>query len=403
MKTMKFHSARPPSAVAGGRRALLWLRGLLMLLLIGAPGLAQAAQVHIKATYLNGQLQIQSQSAPYCTTWPELCRSVHTLPLPFTYTKHFDPNGAQTDRLFLKVPRSWAGTLTSDAGNTYPFDFKFQAFGLMVRSAYSKYNPVSFPFYGNCSVLRRRLPPVDGDWGAIALQFNGSGWPCYSDRSAFNSYYNVYVKEMGAAYLLGLPSLSSMKPGRYSGMLSLRVGEGGDLDLGRRLKDLNDTVLDISIELTVSRDISVEFPPGSERAILEPVGGWQIWSGGKPPKQLVRDLPFRISIDGPFGVYLKCQYTTAVDRCGLRNPRGDEVPVSTRLTLRSATSGGSSAVKVPLPTSEHDKRVLTPLQPLLNQPGTLHFSVESEEIKRMLENPGSTYQGQVTVVFDAWI
>ena len=380
----------------------LW-QWLLVLMLIVYAGLSQAAQVHIKATYRNGKLQIDSPAAPYCKLWPELCAAAQTLPIPITYTKSFDPRGGQSARLYLKPPPVRTGMLASETGgDTYPFDFKFLVFGMMTRSAYSIYNPAMFSFYG-CSVLRVQRPPVDGDWATVVLQMSDGGGACYSDRSSFPSPYNVYVKEMGAAYQLVLPSLGSMKPGRYSATLSYRVGDGGDMDLGSRLNNLSDTALDVLLELTVTRDIHVEFPQGSDRAVLEPPGGWSRWPGGKPPKQLARDIPFRVTIDGPFGIYVKCQYAVSADSCGLRNQHADEVPVSTRLTLRSATSGGSSAVKVILPTLEHDKLVLEPAQPLLNQPGTLHFSVESEGVEQMVKHPGSTYQGQVTVVFDAWI
>lgn len=376
---------------------------LLVLMLLVYTGLSQAAQVHIKATYRNGKLQIDSPAAPYCKIWPDLCTTAQTLPIPINYTKSFDPRAGQRERLYLKPPPVRTGMLASETGgDAYPFEFNFLVFGMMVRAAYSRYNPAMFSFYG-CSPLRRQPPPFDGDWATVALQMRDSGAACYSDRGTFPSPYNVYVKEMGAAYQLVVPSLSSMKPGRYSATLSYRVDNGGDIDLGNNLKVINDTVLDVLLELTVKRDIHVAFPQGSDRAVLEPPGGWSRWSGGKPPKQLARDIPFRVTIDGPFAVYVKCQYTVSTDSCGLRNQYADEVPVSTRLTLRSATSGGSSAVKVILPTLEHDKRVLEPAQPLLYQPGTLHFSVESEGVEQMVKHPGSTYQGQVTVVFDAWI
>ncbi len=382
---------------------LQYWQWLLVLLLLVYTGLSQAAQVHIKATYRNGKLQIDSPAAPYCKSWPELCTAGQTLEIPITYTKSFDPYGGQPERLYLKPPPLRTGMLSSETGgDVYPFDFKFLVFGMMTRSAYSRYNPATFSFY-NCSVLRLKAPAAEGEWATVVLQMGNNGQQCYSDRSISTSVYNVYVKEMGAAYQLLLPSLSSMKPGRYSATLSYQVGSGGDIDLGNRLTVLSDTVLDVVLELTVKRDIHVEFPPGSDRAVLEPPGGWNLWSGGKPPKQLARDIPFRVTIDGPFGVYVKCQYSVSADSCGLRNQHADEVPVSTRLTLRSTTSGGSSAVKVTLPTLEHDKRVLEPVQPLLNQPGMLHFSVESEGVEQMVKHPGSTYQGQVTVVFDAWI
>jgi hypothetical protein len=36
-----------------------------------------------------------------------------------------------------------------------------------------------------------------------------------------------------------------------------------------------------------------------------------------------------------------------------------------------------------------------------NRPGQLHFAIESDQVRGMLANAGSTYSGLVTVVFDA--
>jgi len=37
----------------------------------------------------------------------------------------------------------------------------------------------------------------------------------------------------------------------------------------------------------------------------------------------------------------------------------------------------------------------------LNRPGQLHFQVAQDDMDGMLRYPGTTYTGQVTVVFDA--
>ncbi|MDR0208710.1 MAG: hypothetical protein LBJ33_06035 [Pseudomonas putida] len=360
--------------------------------------LVQAAEVHIIAAYRDGKLQINAPAAPYCDLWPELCSAGRTVMLPITYRKTLDPRGGQRDRFYINSRTRQTGMLSGPTGDQYPFDFEFQAYGLSVRTSRTSDNPVYFSFYGACSMLRRSSQITS--WAQIVLRVDGNGSACYADRGSQTYIYSLEAKEIGAAYQLDLPVLSQMKPGRYLGRVSYSVGSAGDIDLGNSVT-IDDTVLDVWVELTITRDIQVEFPPGTDRAVLEPPGGWRTWIGGKPPRQLLRDIPFRISIEGPFSVYLNCEYAVTADRCGLRNEHGDQVAVATRLTLSNVNSGGSGAIKVTLPATEHDKRQFDPMQVLRNQPGKLHFSVEGDEVKRMIDNPGSTYQGQITVIFDA--
>jgi hypothetical protein len=54
-----------------------------------------------------------------------------------------------------------------------------------------------------------------------------------------------------------------------------------------------------------------------------------------------------------------------------------------------------------LTTGEPGAPVLEPQQLLANQAGQLHFQVGQAGVKEMVAHAGTTYQGQVTVVFDA--
>lgn len=385
-----------------GAQVAKWLRGgLLAWLAIFGAGLAEAAQVQINLVYRDGKLLFDSPPAPYCSLWPELCTNGQTVALPINYYKTLDYRGGQRDQVYYQLPPKQTGTLTGMTGDAYPFDFQFLNLGVSVETSRIEDNPAHLPFYGSCSVLRRGPPNVT--WAKVVLQIDSnSGGPCYASTPPRSYTYRGTVRDIGASYHLGLPPLQQLKPGRYSGKVSYRVGDRGDIDFGNRVT-IADSQLDVWVELTVSRDIQVDFPPGTDRAILEPPGGWNNYPGGKPPKLLARDIPFRISIDGPVGVYLSCQYTLTADSCGLRNQNDHEVPVTVQMTLNGTTSERRGAVRVPLPTVESDKRLFVPSQPLRNQPGTLHFKVDGEDVSRMLEHPGSTYKGFVNVIFDAAI
>lgn len=70
----------------------------------------------------------------------------------------------------------------------------------------------------------------------------------------------------------------------YRGSLTYTIGPGGDFDFGNNVTGLSGDTLVINFELDVQHAFIFEFPPGSERAVLEPKGGWQAWlDGGQPP------------------------------------------------------------------------------------------------------------------------
>lgn len=70
----------------------------------------------------------------------------------------------------------------------------------------------------------------------------------------------------------------------YRGSLTYTIGPGGDFDFGNNVTGLSGDTLVINFELDVQHAFIFEFPPGSERAVLEPKGGWQAWLDGGQPR-----------------------------------------------------------------------------------------------------------------------
>lgn len=403
MKTMKDSLPRCPSGEGRRRLAELSLRALLFLAVLLGSWPTLAAEVRIMAKYRSGVLTIEAPAAAYCQRWPELCGASHplgqTLAIPVSYTKRYDASEARPDRdrLYVKMPGKRSGELLGATGGAHAFELEFLTIAQEVDVT-AAYNPVQFDVLGSCDLLRRsdRHQIMMGVW-----QIRDSSQGCYSARGQLVAF-NISVANLGAAYRLLIPGLKTMKPGTYSGRISYRIGASGDIDFGNNVS-ASDGGLDIVLDLTIERDIQVDFPPGSDRAVLEPPGGWLRWAGSRSPDRLSRDIPLRVTSEGGFGVYLRCQYAPSVDNCGLRNAQGKEVLLFTRLSLPGATSGGDAAANVPLPADEHGMRVFDIAQPFVGRPGTLHFVIERDGVKAMLEDPGSTYQGQVTVIFDARI
>ncbi|MNJ69327.1 hypothetical protein D3C77_656650 [compost metagenome] len=124
-------------------------------------------------------------------------------------------------------------------------------------------------------------------------------------------------------------------------------------------------------------------------------------SGGAVPQRLYRDLPFKLSSTGPFKVYKLCQYDVGM-LCGLRTDNGDQVPVQLALSLPAGIQyQGRPVERLPLPTGRVQALQFDAVTTTLNRPGQLHFEVGKDDVRGMLAHAGSTYTGQVTVVFDA--
>jgi hypothetical protein len=193
-----------------------------------------------------------------------------------------------------------------------------------------------------------------------------------------------------------------LRNGIYRGTLAYSVGEGQQIDLGRGVYDNN--LLTLNLELTVEHQIRIDFPPGSERAVLEPPNGWASWLNQKrsPPK-LYRDHPMQIWASAPLKVYLRCEYTVG-DRCGIAETAGSgyQAPVTVALTLPdNMRYNGAPVSRLPLPVGEGAALTFDSIAPTFGKQGQMHYSVQGPELTEMLKRAGSRYQGDVWIVFDA--
>ncbi|AIR91711.1 hypothetical protein LK03_21705 [Pseudomonas cremoricolorata] len=207
---------------------------------------------------------------------------------------------------------------------------------------------------------------------------------------------------MGVAYHLDMPPPYRMKPGLYTGSLIYSVGPGGDFDFGNQVSNLNDTSLTLNFQLEVQHAFVFEFAPGSERAVLEPPGGWMAWMNGRgAPQRLYRDLPFRLWSTGPFRVYKRCARDLGTG-CAISNEQGHQVQVDVALSLPGGIEyQGAEVQRLTLPSDRAGALQMESVSPALNKPGQLHFKVDEQAVRSMLDHPGSRYRGEVTVIFDA--
>lgn len=155
--------------------------------------------------------------------------------------------------------------------------------------------------------------------------------------------------------------------------------------------------------LDVQHTLKVDLPPGGNKVLLEPEGGWMRWvDNGRPPTRIFRDQLFYISASSRFKVMILCD-STGGTRCKLRSPRGNVTEVETYLTLPAGIDG-------PMGRTVNQLRLLYntwvgPFQPgfyVDRKAGSLRFEMPRDAID-FLMRPGftDTLSGNITVIWDS--
>lgn len=392
------------SALEFVRRA--WLGFALLL----GTSTAGALETTISAQYRgdpSGRFDNTTPVAAFCRYWPAICQGIEAAQLPIRYRKTSTKGTADVrDQFYVKLPgRREVDVYHEQTGESHRMSFEITAVSQSVRFHDMATNPV-FTRYprGGCSYKQTWGDEGVNVWYLWEVKSPQAPSGCYSvaDASPYGHVADTPVQEMGIAYRLVMPPSFRMKPGIYRGAQTFSIGTGGDFDFGNDVTELNGNSLTLNFVLDVEHAFILDFYPGSERAVLEPPGGWQTWlTGGRAPERLQRDLPFRLWSSGPFKVYKLCQYDMG-NRCGIRNPGNDQVPVEVALSLPGGLQHQGGAVnRVVLPTGKLDALQFEATRPVFNRPGQLHFQVAREDVRGMLVHSGTTYAGQVTVVFDA--
>ncbi|MCK6186475.1 hypothetical protein [Pseudomonas sp. EYE_354] len=204
------------------------------------------------------------------------------------------------------------------------------------------------------------------------------------------------------AYELRTPNPLGMSSGVYTGTLTYGIGPYQDFDMGDVMLP-NDSALTLNFTLDVQHVLKVDIPPGGNRVELLPQGGWQAWlNRGRQPARLFRDQTFRIHASSRFKMSLECGLVIG-NTCGLRNADGNEAPVQLAVSLPGGITDqyGQPANRRALRLDGAGTELFQPAHYISDRPGTLHFEVERDDVSDMLEYPGSTYVGVVTVVWDS--
>ena len=257
------------------------------------------------------------------------------------------------------------------------------------------YNEFTNPI-GGCSYLDKQVAGHT-QWQAwMVLWGEVAGKSCYT---ALSTNVGVTVKALFFGFKIKPPSPLDMPNGVYNGSIKLLVSSNGDISLGNGT--YSDTSLIIDLTLTVRHQLKVDFPKGSgdgySQVTLLPPGGWRNWmhNGKREPSILQQDLPFRIWFSAPFTVSLRCQHQWGTE-CGLKDSKGRTVPLKTYYV--------NSINEMTLLTTNKYNFVL-PVQgkPIINAARAIRFQVVGGTVAEMMKYPGSSFKGDVTLIFDAAI
>ncbi|MDD1984126.1 hypothetical protein [Pseudomonas asiatica] len=316
----------------------------------------------VSAEYLgdaSGRFENTTPLAAYCQRWSADCREMRAMQLPITYDRTTIKNsGDVRDHFYVQLPSArTVDVFNSTTGESHRLNFEFLGVSQQVQGTPElRVNPVwTYYVRGGCS-YRQTFGYASRPYATHYLWLvrdPKSPAGCYSIHDAMSTGYTVKtsVSNMGIAYRLTMPEPSRMKPGFYTGSLTYSIGPGGDFDFGNGVSAINGNSLTLNFELDVQHAFVFEFPPGSDRAVLEPPGGWSAWLGGRgAPQRLQRDVPFRLWSTGPFKVYKLCQPYQG-SGCAIRSSDNHSVPVAIALSLPGGIQHqGKPVQRLELPT-----------------------------------------------------
>ncbi|CAI8984483.1 Exported protein [Pseudomonas sp. IT-347P] len=206
------------------------------------------------------------------------------------------------------------------------------------------------------------------------------------------------------AYELRTPNPLGMSSGLYTGSISYSIGPTGDFTFGPGFMP-DDGNLTLDFVLDVQHTLKVDLPPGGNKVVLEPEGGWRSWlDSGRKPTRIFRDQMFYISASSRFKVMLECEFSGLFD-CLLKDPATQRVTaVQLSISLPDGLNGtdGQPIKRRYLRIGENEALGVRPNLYADRKVGTLHFEIPQTYMDFILR-PGQrdTYIGNVTVIWDS--
>ncbi|SDB60522.1 hypothetical protein, partial [Pseudomonas sp. NFACC17-2] len=342
----------------------------------------------------------------FCNHWPAHCAAADifslTIPLTFASSSAIQANHPDNRQgaMFI-IPGNWRTmqVINSSTGESEEVSVRIAGLGGMYRLSESAMDLVG----GGVSLFEaHRKLWAGGNWSRPPQ-------PCRATpveaHSGFNGFYffwlaphqdvacakqakylipGLQVVYMDLAYELRTPNPLKMSTGHYTGSLNYTVGPGQDIDMGDVMLP-NDSLLTLNFNLEVQHTLKVEVPPGGNKVVLEPQGGWQAWlNQGQKPTRLFRDQTFHLWASSRFKMRLECQFADAGDNtCLLWAPStGYLIPVDISVTLPNGLTdaAGQPVNRRRLYLDGSGTELFQPGHYVDRKPGTLHFEVGRSQV-----------------------
>lgn len=387
---------------------------------------AHAVTQEIRAVYVpdpaNPQANAfinQTPQSGYCATYPNDCKPLSgvRLPLRFASVQALEPGSSERNGAMFNIPAQWRSLMVTNVftGETATVDMRIGGFGSQYVLSDTAAN-----LTGETDDQQAHYKLWGTSWGVAPLPCRPGAMPSHgpdffrffwktpaegvcAKRAAFMIPWMSYGY-LDVGYELRMPDPLKMSAGLYTGQLAYGVGPGMDIDAGDNLlPDGSDVTF--RFVLDVQHVLKVDIPPGGNKVVLVPEGGWLAWlQQGRKPARLFRDQTFNISSSSRFKMFLECQYGGA-QSCGLRDSEGGatqaQVFVSISLPDSITDSAGQPVRRRPLSASPSAPG-FQPGRFLDRAPGTLHFEIPRDYVEQMLQ-PGQArrYAGNVTVIWDS--
>ncbi|AZU47395.1 TPA: hypothetical protein ACGD2I_002124 [Aeromonas hydrophila] len=291
--------------------------------------------------------------------------------------------------------------ITSDKGQQFSVLFKPDKLGVHFDSVVNPndgwkiYNTAFTNPKGGCRYLEREVAGYINLTSWIVLWGDVGGKSCYTGLSVDGT---SDIQAMFLGFEITPPSPLKMSNGIYTGSIILSVGQNKDIDLGNGVYEDNQLIIELTLK--VQHQIKVEFPPGGDKVVLQPPGGWHDWiyrGKARTPPYLIAELPYRLWSSSDFNVWLNCQYAIG-EVCMLNNERlGMQVRLDVIYVNKS---------KEEIPLKHGVKKLFSASLRgpyFINEERSIIFKVQEPVLALMMEYPGSTYKGNVTLIYDAAI
>jgi hypothetical protein len=392
-------------------------KGLCALILAGFMAPVSAANVEITATFqpdpanpMRNEFVNKTPQGGYCGDHPDYCENgVFSLALPIRFRAIADIQALNDERqgAMFRVPSSWRDVrvIHDETGEEDTVRIRVNGIG----AAYTTKKALPEDFW-----------PLAWVYAPPPCQYGGVGygnhlyfaffWRVPVDagvcskqaQKLIDQSYDFSYQDMGFSYQLVTPNPLKMTAGTYRGVLSYTVGPGRDFDMGDVMLP-DDNLISIDFTLNVQHTMKVEIPPGGNKVLLEPQGGWRSWlEHGRKPVRLYRDQTFNISASSKFKMKLECEVDLETG-CGIRDRvsgYGGVVSVSVSLPGGLTDSSGQPVRRMPLSRTNSQ-----PFQPGIyvdRKPGTLHFEMDERATSWLINNSKDRpYQGNITVIWDS--